>query len=480
MAGAETGEQSLRVEKVSLPSEESVEPQEGYLFTSRAHLQILAMGVLIPLDISMECLAHLDFSVRSFEFNMESAGTQISMSGKVQDDALHLVLNSAGSVTREEISLGQQPVFTAEAIYLALARKGFTVGSRKSFRVYDPMSTSLDTITAVVLKSEEITFGDDAVETYVLMLDFKGFEQKAWVDDKGICYQEESEVAGQKFVALRTLEDGTTVKRSLTDDVPDPDSGTDLLLSSFITVRVPLKDSFAIRRLVVALHNINPDDIPWSPPHLSQYTPSAEQLLDATGSVFAQVQSLSFEAYKPTTPIQHDRTPQWQQENRDFLAPSILIQSSHPVVQDKAREIVGDVTDEWEKVSRIADWIHRNILQEYRVTIPSAVEILQSLSGDCNEHSTLFAALCRAVSIPTKICSGIVYLEGSFGYHAWNEVLLPLPEGDQVWMPFDTTFRQRTVDATHIKLAEGGMDEQTLLVRIIGKLDLEVLEYGYE
>ena len=111
------------------------------------------------------------------------------------------------------------------------------------------------------------------------------------------------------------------------------------------------------------------------------------------------------------------------------------------------------------------------------MTIPSAVEVLDSLSGDCNEHSTLFAALCRAQGIPTKICSGIVYLEGSFGYHAWNEVLLPKADAERIWMPIDTTLGQKTVDATHIKLAEGGLDQQTALAKVIGKLKLEILDY---
>ncbi|HNT34102.1 MAG TPA: hypothetical protein PKH07_03810, partial [bacterium] len=211
MGGTPAGEQTLRVEKTSLPSDGSTPTKEGYLFVSTAHLQILAMGVVIPLDVNTECVTNDDFSVHSFDFNMESAGTQISMSAHVEDETLSLQLTSAGSVSRQEISLAEGPVFTPEAIYMAMSREGLEVGTQKSFRVYDPMSTSLDTITGVVLKKDSIYFGGKPVETYLLTLDFKGFQQKAWIDTDGVCYQEESEVAGQNFVALRTLDDGTTV-----------------------------------------------------------------------------------------------------------------------------------------------------------------------------------------------------------------------------------------------------------------------------
>ena len=127
------------------------------------------------------------------------------------------------------------------------------------------------------------------------------------------------------------------------------------------------------------------------------------------------------------------------------------------------------------KVRKIVHWLYRNIESEYRMTIPSAVEILHEKRGDCNEHATLMAALCRSVGIPTKICSGLVFDGGKFYYHAWNEVLLK--NDPPYWFPVDTVFGGLFVDATHIKLTEGDLDQQVGLTKLIGTLKVEVLAF---
>ena len=58
------------------------------------------------------------------------------------------------------------------------------------------------------------------------------------------------------------------------------------------------------------------------------------------------------------------------------------------------------------------------------MSIPNALEVLQSKKGDCNEHTVLFNAFARAAGIPAKTVVGVVYLRGAFYYHAWSEVWL--------------------------------------------------------
>ncbi len=59
--------------------------------------------------------------------------------------------------------------------------------------------------------------------------------------------------------------------------------------------------------------------------------------------------------------------------------------------------------------------------------LPASV-ILRRKSGDCTEYAVLFAALARALAIPTRIVSGVALVESNDGEvqafgHAWNEVL---------------------------------------------------------
>jgi transglutaminase-like putative cysteine protease len=105
------------------------------------------------------------------------------------------------------------------------------------------------------------------------------------------------------------------------------------------------------------------------------------------------------------------------------------------------------------------------------VSIPSALEVLSRREGDCNEHTTLYTALARAAGIPTRMAAGIVYMENGFYYHAWPEVWL---DG---WVPIDPTFNQFPADATHIRFVTGNLDRQSDIIKLVGKLRVNVLEY---
>jgi transglutaminase-like putative cysteine protease len=58
----------------------------------------------------------------------------------------------------------------------------------------------------------------------------------------------------------------------------------------------------------------------------------------------------------------------------------------------------------------------------------------------------------------------------AFAYHAWPEVWV----GRWVWM--DPTLGQPVADATHIKLASGGLESWPRVLAFLGRLRLEVVE----
>ena len=68
--------------------------------------------------------------------------------------------------------------------------------------------------------------------------------------------------------------------------------------------------------------------------------------------------------------------------------------------------------------------MHSIIEKKPTVSLPSALEVLKTRVGDCNEHTALYVAMARALGIPARIAVGLVYLRGAFYYHAWAEVWL--------------------------------------------------------
>ena len=121
---------------------------------------------------------------------------------------------------------------------------------------------------------------------------------------------------------------------------------------------------------------------------------------------------------------------------------------------------------------------HVNALLEKKptVSLPSAREVLRTRVGDCNEHTVLYVAMARALGIPSRIAVGLVYLHGAFYYHAWPEVYVEGPTGRGLWLPVDPTLNQFPADATHVRLARGGLDRQAAILPLIGTSRMSVLE----
>jgi len=121
------------------------------------------------------------------------------------------------------------------------------------------------------------------------------------------------------------------------------------------------------------------------------------------------------------------------------------------------------------------------------VGFASATETARTKSGDCTEHGVLLAAVLRALNIPARVSSGLIYVDefagktGIFGYHMWSQALLPDAQGRLRWVDLDATLDNATpFDAAHINLGTSALsDEQTenfmvTLAPLLGKLKITV------
>jgi len=139
----------------------------------------------------------------------------------------------------------------------------------------------------------------------------------------------------------------------------------------------------------------------------------------------------------------------------------------------RARAIVGDERDPARGAERLLHWVATSLTREPSATVPSAREVLRVLRGDCNEHAVLLTALARAAGVPARMVAGAVYQDGDFYYHAWSELWL----GGR-WVSADAVFRQMPVDATHVKLVEGGPERHLGLAAVVGRLFFATPEAG--
>jgi hypothetical protein len=147
-----------------------------------------------------------------------------------------------------------------------------------------------------------------------------------------------------------------------------------------------------------------------------------------------------------------------------------LLQARDQTIVAQAIKIVGDERDPRLMLQKLNQWVFDSLAKVATFSVPSALAVLHARKGDANEHTQLFVALARALRLPARIASGLMYLNGKFYYHAWPEVWL----GD--WVAIDPTLGQFPADAAHLRFVVGGFTRQTELLQLMGNLKIKVLE----
>ncbi len=149
--------------------------------------------------------------------------------------------------------------------------------------------------------------------------------------------------------------------------------------------------------------------------------------------------------------------------------------------------------NEIKRVDAMRKYVHKHITgKDLSVGFATASEVCRTGEGDCSEHAVLLAAMLRADGIPSRVVSGLIYVdsflgkEGVFGYHMWTQFCLENQngfEGTGRWFNVDATLpNDMWTDATHIALStsdlsdEGTMNTMVALGGVLGQLEIEVIE----
>ena len=155
-----------------------------------------------------------------------------------------------------------------------------------------------------------------------------------------------------------------------------------------------------------------------------------------------------------------------------YLGSTNLVQSDHPEIQNKARELTINSQTEFEAVQQVLYFVVENLRY---VLIPEQFDALYSLHtgrGNCQNYSHLAAALLRAVGVPVRIVNGITFkraysipmeqseysFEMAEGRHSWIEVYF----SDLGWMPFDPQQTEFFVSNRYLRIEVGQDNDETI------------------
>lgn len=131
-----------------------------------------------------------------------------------------------------------------------------------------------------------------------------------------------------------------------------------------------------------------------------------------------------------------------------YILPSEGMQSKDARIISLAKNITQDAASDFEKIAALAMFVHNyvNYTKSLGTTAKDALWVLDNKIGTCDEYSTLFIALSRALGYPARYVSGYVWGADGWIPHAWAEVYLGK------WVPVDATWLEvGWLDATHIQ-----------------------------
>ncbi len=427
-------------------------PEEGggYEVREDSLMQLNLMDRVRSVSTKSTSRVRDDLSLRSIEFSVETEGVGFGVRARVMGKNLFVTIDTAGEEREERIPLlsdgtaGKAKVYVPFAVRAYFFRRGVKLGDSFAFPVFDPSVMALRPMEIVVEGLEEIEVLGEKVKAYRLSQKFAGIRTTSWVDEKGETLKETapggmSLMRQGKEAAAEGLGEGAQI---------------DILTSMAVEPDRPVKNPRKVRRLVVRLKGV-------------------ELKAFDLGGANQELEGRVLTVTTPRPPAASYPLPyEGGGEPSRYLEPTTLVQSDAAPIRAEAGRIVKEGASALEAARRLAGWVEENLEKDLVPGVPSALEVLKTRRGDCNEHSTLFAALSRAAGLPARIAAGLVYLDGRFYYHAWNEVWL-----GKGWFPVDTTLPdQFPADATHLRFIVGGLDRQIDIMNLIGRLGVEVVE----
>lgn len=467
-----------RGEKIGFTVSQTVPTDAGFDLEESGRLQMSLLGATTAATIRTTAHVDADFALRAFEFSLDPGTGAIEVRGQVSGLRLTLDIVTPTGTRREERDLEEPPALS-QNMARRLADGGLVPGARHQWTIFDPATLRNAPVAIVVGKREVVRGGAAPIPAFRVEMEFAGLRTTSWITDTGEVIREESPLG------LITVRETPESARAM---AVSNRMRVDLLEASSVVPRSekPIGEPRDVVRIRLRLEGVD----------------LAAAGLDALSGGAQQVEGNVVDLRDPET-LQPDRgDPSVAQ----YLGAEAFIESDAPEIVAEAEAAVSGVTGDRARAERLVRHVNGLLEKKPTVSLPSALEVLRTKVGDCNEHTALYVAMARALGLPARIAVGMVYMHGAFYYHAWPEVYLeedpaggtrregpvgkdpaggtrregPVgqdrPGGRGLWLPVDPTLNQFPADTTHLRLARGGLDKQAAIVPLIGRLKMTVVD----
>lgn len=425
---------------------DDVDARAGYKIQAEAFLILPVLGLDERVWLQIESHIDPEYELKDFYFLFLSGQTKVEIRGKkLMDKEYELKYCYADKSSKTTITLPEGVVFSdffGPPKEVIRPQPGKVV----KFFTFNPLTLTAEEVYLQVVKKENLEICDKIHSCYLIKVNFSNLESKAWVDEDGRLLKEESPLG---LIIIR--ESQNEVLSFLTRQ-----RKSDFDIAEFFSLPSNLDlQPLIINKLYVVLRGKNLN--------LESLANKRQIILD---------KEFDNDITKVSLLINKESKEEIVSSLDEYLKSNSFIQSEDPKIKAIAEYLTRNEGNEVSKVKSILAWVYSYLEKKPTLSIPSALTALNLRQGDCNEHTFLFTALTRNIGIATKIKNGLVYINGRFYYHTWPSVYI-----DKKWIDVDPTLNQFPADPTHIMLIEGELAEQLDILKILGKIEIEVKKF---
>lgn len=416
-------------------------------------MEIKRVGQTLEITNFLETREKANGELIDFATEQKMAGVPMLKKGRVEGNRL-IVFEKQFLTGKESAYAFDRDAGMSWGLRRRMLENGFREkGKTYQLKTYSPdMGMKKPVFVNVACKGKKrIQVGKATIDAYEVEMELKSsygsILSKSWLDDQCVAVRSEMNMGGMNILMIEVPKKKA---RQMEEETHE------LLLGSL----VPLNAAVSLERAsnVFVMESIRGN---WDVKLFEGRTQRVEKINRRSVRVVVTREDSS-----QATPDPIDKTA--------FLKPSVYLDSSDLLIQKLARKAQGQAQAPREIAENLTSFVHRYVASKsYAVGFASASEVARTKEGDCTEHSVLLAALGRALEIPSRVVTGLVYADRFEGkrkvmvYHMWTQFYI-----DDRWVNYDSALGYANCPADRIAFTVSSMEAEDVIESILPVMEL--------
>ncbi len=361
-----------RGEKIGFSVSQMTERPGGFKLQEDGQMLLTLMGATTASKLHTEVNVDPQYLLQDFAFSLDPGTGPISIKGALEAPTRLAVRISSptGSERSRTFDLKAPPVLALNLPKRLLAL-GLQEGLRHQIQIFDPATLTNGLANIEVGPREVVRILDKPVPAFKLTMTYSGITATSWITEVGEVVKEESAMG---MVVVRESRERATAL-AMSSEVK-----TDMIESAAIQPESKrnIDDAASLSSLRLEFSGAA---LPGTP----------EEQNGAGQTVTGNVVDIEDARGLKQGPAPADI--------KAWLAPEAFIESDAPEIiaeTAKALERAGGKATARKKAEMLVRYVNAVLEKKPTMSLPSAVEVLRTRVGDCNEHTALYVAMARS------------------------------------------------------------------------------------